>query len=169
MMVVNGLTLPASFEQFISRPNASYTDWLPKENRDAYGNDWRTFPMEVFTDPANMDGWSAALPGDLRVASETEEQVAERNAAAADRPGFIPWITDFSRIIQFAKNSTGEAYCFDFRDDPQRPSVIYLNEWYWWRVAPDFDTFESILELYDESQDLDDRDDEIQRRRNPDY
>jgi hypothetical protein len=169
MMVVNGLTLPASFERFISRPEAQITYWLPKENLDAYGNDWRTFPMEVVTTQETSGRWTAGIPGGVPVTSETEEQVAERNAAAADRPGVIPWITDFSRIIEFARNGTGESYCFDFRDDPQKPSVIFLDGWYWRRVAPDFDTFEGILEPYDWSQDPDDRDEEIQRKRNPDY
>jgi hypothetical protein len=169
MMVVNGLTLPASFERFIDRPDAYMVSWLPKENLDAYGNDWRTFPMEVFTDRETISERTARLPGNERLANETEELVAERNAASADRPGSIPWITDFSQILQFGRNGTDEAYCFDFRDDPHKPSVIYMDEWYWRQVAPDFETLEGILEEYDGRQCLDDRDEEIQRRRNPDY
>jgi len=65
--------------------------------------------MEVVTTQETSGRWTAGIPGGVPVTSETEEQVAERNAAAADRPGFIPWITDFSRILQFARNDTGEA------------------------------------------------------------
>src|SRR5579871_1576584 len=113
MLVVHGFTLPASLARFINRSGvqaAVYISWLPKENLDAYGNEWRTAPMEVFIGQQILSGWAPGLPNTPRLASETEEQVAERNAAAADRPGFIPWITDFSRIIQFAQNSAGEAY-----------------------------------------------------------
>jgi len=68
MMVVNGLTLPASFERFIDRPDAYMVSWLPKENLDAYGNDWRTFPMEVFTDRETISERTAWLPGNERLA-----------------------------------------------------------------------------------------------------
>ena len=61
-------------------------------------------------------------------------------------PGFIPYITDFSHIVCFAIAGGGEHFCFDFREDATCPSVVWWDDSYWRRVAPDFQSF---IELFD--------------------
>jgi hypothetical protein len=167
-MMVNGLTLPASFVQFNDGHKGQRVEWLPKDNLDAYGNDWHG-TMEFFANPEEMAYWSARLPDLLR--GETEEQVAERERQRQkflDKlPGSIPWITDFSHIVEIGLDYTGSKYCLDFRSDPRNPSVICYDHGSWRRVAPDFDTLAGILEPYD-GQDLEERDREIERRLHPD-
>src|ERR1051326_3486585 len=124
-MMVNGLALPASFEQFIEGHKGQRVQWLPKDDLDAYGNDW-TGPMEFFANPEEMAYWTERLRELL--GGETEEQVAEREREGLkfldQLPGSIPWITDFSPIVEIGLDDTGSKYCLDFRSDPRNPSVI---------------------------------------------
>jgi hypothetical protein len=111
-------------------------------------------------------GWTAELPRDLRVESQTEEQIAKRNAAAADWPGAIPYIRDFSQIVQFGRSGSGEAFCFDFRDNRQEPSVIFWDDCYWRRVASDFEIFIDLFKPYDSEEFLQTLDEEQRRKFN---
>lgn len=67
----------------------------------------------------------------------------------ADAPGYIPDIVDFSKIVCFGISGDGAPFCFDFRDNESNPSVIWWDDVYWRRVAPDFASF---LELFDISR-----------------
>ena len=148
-MRVKEFQLPASFEQFIAGHTGQRMEWLPKDDLDAYGEEWPACPMEFFANPEEMAYWSERLSDLLR--GETKEQVAERERQRQkylDKlPGSIPWITDFSHIVEIGLDDTGSKYCLDFRSDPRYPSVICYDHGCWRRVAPDFDTLVGILEL----------------------
>jgi hypothetical protein len=55
-------------------------------------------------------------------------------------PGFVPYITDFERILAFAIAGDGSPFCFDYRENTD-PSVIWWDDAYWRRIAPSFSTF----------------------------
>src|SRR5438034_453169 len=84
---------------------------------------------------------AGCLPVAFRVAETAPEEIAEWDAESANRRGFIPFITDFSEIVQFGYAGDGAAYCFDYRENPDEPSIIHWNEAYWRRVAPHFQYF----------------------------
>ena len=69
-------------------------------------------------------------------------QKAKAEGKGASRePGFISYITDFSEIVCFGMDGSGAYFCFDFREDKNKPSVIWWSDVYWRRIAPDFEAF----------------------------
>lgn len=154
-MTVNGLELPRPFVEFYNENR--YTDWHPKGQPDAYGN-----PLESDFGPLHsvegMEEDTAELvrysPPDLS-SYPAEVQRRVREEMATERPGFLAEITDFSKIVQFGRTGSGAPYCFDFRDNPQQPSVIHFGDRYgrWRRLAPDFVAFISLFERYEEEED----------------
>lgn len=143
-MVVNGLQLPASFLQFwqAMHKGEQPDKWVLKENVDAYGHPWET-GLEVYWDPKTMEQETAELP--KRFVMDDADKI---NASCADEPGSIPFITDFSKIVCFGETAGGEVFCFDFREDPKEPGVIYW-EGCWRRVAPNFQAFMALFEPHD--------------------
>jgi hypothetical protein len=87
------------------------------------------------------DKWSPPL-----LQSQTEK--------ARAYPGFIPYIEDFSMIVQFGRKLSGAPFCFDFRENAREPSVIHWEDGgcYWRRLAPSFDTFISLFERCSEEE-----------------
>ena len=67
-------------------------------------------------------------------------------ARQAEVPGFLPYIGDYSQIVVFGSTGSGDPFCLDYRDDPQEPKVIFFQDGYWQRVAPNFDAFWELLE-----------------------
>jgi hypothetical protein len=63
-----------------------------------------------------------------------------------NEPGYIRYIKDYSKIVWFAAGGDGSPFCFDFRDNKDNPSVIWWDDAYWRRIAPDYDSF---IELFD--------------------
>ena len=173
-MVVNGLTLPTAYERLIGQGDRSH-HWTLKENQDAYGHYLGLSDLELFTDMDRITRETEWLPGSFKIDRLSPGEVEQRNVEDAGEPGFIPFITDFSRIVQFGRNGEGDPCCFDFRENSQEPSVIFFDEYYWRRIAPDFKAFiglyrpVSLREMVDKlkamGQDLNAMLNEEQRRR----
>lgn len=62
-------------------------------------------------------------------------------------PGFILDITDFSEIICFGDGGDASPFCFDYRNDSDNPSVIWWNDDHWRRIAPDYESFRTLLDV----------------------
>jgi hypothetical protein len=163
-MTVNGLKLPDAFVALIDRPkplirwNAkgdpeawSYKGgegglyWVPIE--DANSDDGLP-DLDLFSSQAKIERETNRLPKTFHVADCLPEESAEWESRNAHRPGFLPLITDYSKIVYFGDTDTGPAFCFDYRENADEPAVI---QWYdgwasWRRFAPNFDYFMSLFE-----------------------
>jgi hypothetical protein len=142
-VTVNGWELPASFAEFFEREWS--TLWRPKRGVDAYGHRF-TANFEPLDSLDLIQADTAYLPTGFSAKEWLPEWIARNEG----RPGFIPYIEDFSPIVQFGRQLTGSPYCFDFRESAQAPSVIFWDDGgcYWRRVAPDFDAFISLFERF---------------------
>jgi SMI1/KNR4 family protein SUKH-1 len=150
LWVVNGLTLPADYAPFVKRSEHA-PDWHFKGQADAYGRPcgaqffpYRTLEQTVGETLGLTEFFS---PGYTRLYTpQAEEQDWVR--CEAERPGFLPDIADFSKIVWFGRTPAGEPVCFDFRESTQEPSIIYCPDMYchWRRVAPNFHAFVALLE-----------------------
>ena len=105
-MVVNGLRLPGAFVQLVSQPNAT-SDWMLKEDRDAYGNHWEV-DLELCTDLGKIMAETEYLPQAFKLAIRTPEEIERGDALSANKPGSIPFITDFSQVVRFGRDSAGD-------------------------------------------------------------
>jgi hypothetical protein len=118
MMTVNGLHLPASFAEFFTEHWC--TNWDLKENVDADGH-----PLETGFEPLDsverMEEDTAGLAQYGHISPEEVQRQTERERAS---PGFIPYIRDFTKIVQFGRTGSGAPFCFDFRENAREPSVI---------------------------------------------
>jgi hypothetical protein len=143
-MVVNGLKLPESFVQLI-RSGGLPNVWVLKMEVDAYGNEFQS-ELRLLRAVQPMEQGAEALPVlfELQV-SATPEERQQMDADSANEPGFIPYLFDFSEVVWFGDGHEDSPFCFDFRDDPQEPSIIYWDDVYWRRVAPNFMAF---IDLY---------------------
>jgi hypothetical protein len=148
-MIVNGLKLPPSFTEFVQEHG--YSDWHLKEDIDAYG-----YPLEAHFVPLDHLETIAARTAELAQdfgppdLSGYSPEIQAKVRAELDTvpPGFVPEITDFSKIVQFGTSPTGEPFCFDFRENSQEPGVICFpdRDARWRRIAPDFETFIRLFE-----------------------
>jgi hypothetical protein len=147
-MMVNGLKLPESFVKLIDRPEP-LDYWIgDEEGVDAYGHQLGD-DLWLFDSLAEIEEETNRLPDDFHVASLTPETIEKWHVAYMQHPGFIPYITDFSRIVSFGKTPSGERYCFDYRENPHEPSIIHWADAYWRRVAPTFDALISRFQPYE--------------------
>jgi SMI1/KNR4 family protein SUKH-1 len=147
MTVVNGLTLPAAFVQLVSQA-ATPISWDLRENRDAYGNRWHA-DLYLHQHLEWIAHETRELPRRFKVAIRTPEEIEKGNEYSAHSPGFIPFITDFSRVVCFGRNAEGHAVCFDYRNTSLEPSIIFWDDCYWRRVAPSFDTLMSLFQPHE--------------------
>jgi SMI1/KNR4 family protein SUKH-1 len=156
MMTAKGLRFPASFVQFFKEQR--YSNWDLKENVDAYGH-----PLETDFEPLDtaerMKQNTAELakyfgPPDQHREGITPEVLKMVQQQIAKDPSFLFDITDFSKIVQFGRSAGGAPFCFDYRGDLQEPSVILHDDRHgrWRRLAPNFDTFLSLFERYEEEE-----------------
>src|SRR5260370_38867353 len=130
-MTVNGLKLPDAFVALIDRPeplsywtpkgdNEAWTYkggegglyWIPKDDPDS--GDWLA-DLELFKSLAEVEEKTNRLSVTLHLSEYTPEEIAEWDARYAKRRGWIPFITDFSKIVCCGQTDLGEAYCFDYR------------------------------------------------------
>jgi hypothetical protein len=140
MMTVNGLRLPEAFVELISQPDLPY-QWVPKKDAvDASGQPLNVLPLELYTDLETIDGRTAVLSRLYR-----EENRFQGLPALAQEDDSAPDTADISKIVWFGGTSSGEPYCFDFRDDPTAPSVIYWDDGEWLRLASNFSDFMSLF------------------------
>jgi hypothetical protein len=142
MMTVSGLQLPASFVRFFGEHR--YTNWDLKGKADAYGNPLQADFMPHST-IERMEQKTAKL-------SQYFGPAHPPVAPCYQEPGFLFDITDFSKIACFGRTVGGAPFCFDFRENPDEPSVIFHDDLYarWRRIAPDFDSFIGLFERYEE-------------------
>lgn len=140
-MLVNGFRLPSAFVDAVSRTDAGAPLML-REEVDAYGNQFGMTALELLSDPTAITEETARLSEDFR---------SENNAdyLFADSDGLVPWIEDFSKIVCFGHMGERDPVCFDFRNDPEDPSVIYWADAYWRRLAPSFQAFLDLFEPFD--------------------
>jgi SMI1/KNR4 family protein SUKH-1 len=136
MVTANGLPLPASLVLLLR----DGVLWLKlKANVDAYGDpfegDWRPLSDDEITRDSThlQEYWGGMTQEDIQRSTEEEQ----------DSPGFLTYITNFSKIVRFGETITGEPYCLDYRESPQEPRVIHWDDGdcYWRQVAPNFDSF----------------------------
>lgn len=143
-MTVNGHRLPATLSHALasSRLRRAVGSWPLKVNRDSFGNELETELGEVFDTLDRIREETDALPVGFPA-----DQIPDRWPREFIGPGAIRDIRDFSRIVCFAIAGGGEPFCLDYRDDPERPSVIWWDDCYWRKVAPDFDAFMDLFDL----------------------
>jgi hypothetical protein len=162
LMVVNGLKLPDALVALIDRPEPIVW-WVPKggdeqwvfkggeggvywaPKGDADRHDYLDM-LELIRSLKEIEEETNTLPIAFHVAEYTPEEIAEWNAMFANLRGFMPFITDFSQIVQFGYAGDGAAYCFDYRENPDEPSIIHWADGYWRRVAPHFRYFIDLFE-----------------------
>jgi hypothetical protein len=161
-MTVNGLRLPDAFVALIDRPQP-LVRWKPRGGDQAWiykggegGLYWIPTPgadsahglttIQLFGSLAEVEEETNRLPITFHVAEYTPEEIAEWDASYAHLPGFLPFLSDFSKIVYFGDTDAGEAFCFDYRESPEEPSVIHWADAYWRRFAPNFDAFISLFD-----------------------
>jgi hypothetical protein len=150
LWVVNGLKLPADYVRFVERSERS-PDWRFKEGLDSYGrpSGLHFYPYRTLKE-TTLETTQLAEHFGTRYAPHftPADEEAARARCEAQCPGFLPDLNDFSKIVWFGRTPTGEPVCFDFRDNPREPSIIYWPDMYclWRRVAPDFTNFAALLE-----------------------
>lgn len=139
-MQINGLQLPERFvraldDRELSRDVGSWD----LRSTDAFGNLLETSFGEVHGTFAAISAATSELPNSFEVdgcyGSENDSE---------HQPGVIPDIVDFAKIVCFGISGDGSPFCFDYRDGPV-PSVIWWDDVYWRRVAPDFDSFVGLI------------------------
>jgi hypothetical protein len=162
-MTANDLKLPEAFVALVDRPKP-LVYWEPKGGPNAWmfkggeGGLYWVPKGDADSDDilpglilprslAQIEEETNKLPVRYHLDDYTPEEIAKGDAEDADLPGFIPFISDFSQIVVFGHNDMGEDYCFDYRENPDGPSIIHWNDSYWRRVAPNFDAFISLFEV----------------------
>jgi hypothetical protein len=144
-MVVKGLHLPESFVQFWQaiREGTLREAWVAKDRVDAYGHPWGA-EVEIYTDERTMeeatDSWAQT------VQSWSDAEIQEGVEANQHEPGFVPYVVDFTKVLCIGNTPSGEDLCLDFRTDALEPSVIYWDDVFWRRLAPNFDSFFALLQ-----------------------
>ena len=144
-MRVRGLALPSEFVSCIESGvlRRARGSWPLRFNREAFGNPWEAELGDVYASVGDIERESDLLP------KHFGPDTGDVPEMFSDEPGFIPYISDFSRILAFAIAGDGAPYCFDYRGPSDQPSVIWWDDVYWRRVAPDFTKF---LGLFDVNQ-----------------
>jgi hypothetical protein len=138
-MVVKGFQLPAAFVDLFHEGGIPYST-NEACGVDAYGNPWEC-ELELHVDLSSFEWWSDHLQ---------EAFSCDPNDPPPQPPyhssGFIPYIDDFSQIVCFGTGHEGSPFCFDYRANQDTPSIIYWDDIYWRRVAPDFETLLTLFE-----------------------
>jgi hypothetical protein len=148
-MVVKGFQLP-DFVRLIGDLDFYGDDSAPPDDDfdspldlvDAYGNPWYA-DLEIYPTPAVIERQNRLIEENMRMDPNTP-----RPGGPGHCPGFIPYIDDYSQIVCFGASGSGEPYCFDFRDNPDKPSIIKWDDVYWTRIAPDFESLLTLLEPF---------------------
>jgi hypothetical protein len=143
MIEIAGLPVPEAFVR-AARANLISEGVVlrPVDGVDAYELPLSPTLAHLYFEPATL------MRATSRVAIGFEAD-SWYGARTPDVAGAIADITDFSRILCFGFSAEGEPFCFDFRDDLERPSVICWDgeALAWRRIAPDAETFLRIFSL----------------------
>lgn len=148
-MKIKGLDLPSSFVEIIRLGNLrrEYGCWNLREEIDAYGNPFESELCDIYD-------------SELKIIEETNDLLKYFSSDGfygepsewENEPGFIPDITDFSEIICFGVAGDGAPFCFDYRNkSSESPSIIWWNDAYWRRIAPNFEVFIDLFNLNEET------------------
>ena len=143
-MKTNGLDLPPLFIDTISegRLKREIGSWELIRDIDAFGNPLETSLGEVFDTFERLKKETDELPTGFEADGYYGEPAPD-----LEGPGAIPDIRDFSKIVCFAISGDGSPFCFDYREDINEPSVIWWDDMYWRRLAPNFGSFLSLFNL----------------------
>ena len=145
-MNINGLVLPAKF--VISIQQGTFRrkrgSWQLLQDVDAWG-----LPLET-----NLD---KVYEAETHILTETDKLThdfppdgldgLDGPDPCEDMPGFIPYITDFSKIVCFGISGEDAPFCFDYRANDPSPEVIWWEDAFWRRVAPDWASFVALFDL----------------------
>lgn len=144
-MEINCLKLPQSFVRAIlsGTLKREMGSWQLKHPLDFYGDPLETELGDVFENAKTILSATEQLPRDFVVDGYYGDDYYRQ------KPGFIPDIIDFSRIVHFGDSGDGAPFCFDFRENADEPSVIWWDDVYWRKVAPSFQAFLDLFELYE--------------------
>lgn len=140
-MTVNNHPLPALFlEIYADILSGGLSDWWEQKGEvDSYGHSWQAC-LRIENHIGSIEWQTSQLAKEYLPENNTDE-------LSFPKPGFIPWITDFSQIVYFGERGNGAPFCFDFRDNPEEPSIIeWADAAHWRRVAPSFETFILLFE-----------------------
>lgn len=143
-MIINNLKLPISFVETLQKETLrrNIGCWDLREEVDAYGNHLESDLGELYETEDALIRETNLLPKGFEPNSYYGEP-----SESQDEPGFIPDIVDFSKIICFGISGDGAPFCFDYRDNLNEPSIIWWDDVYWRRIAPDFDSFLVLFDL----------------------
>jgi hypothetical protein len=136
MIMIKGLRLPDLFEQLtepIRARNEVAECYRLKQEVDAYGRFWES-ELDLYGDLERIEDRTRAEEYDFQ--ERYEEAISTYGPKNENKPGFIPYIFDFSQIVCIGRSGGDNPHCLDFRDDPDEPSVIYWQYDHWRRVAP---------------------------------
>jgi hypothetical protein len=144
LMKINCFNLPTLFLDAISQGwlKRGIGSWSLTQNIDALGNPLETELGEVFDTFERLKKETDELPSGFEINGYYGE-----SAPGLEEPGAIPDIHDFSKIVCFAISGDGSPFCFDYRQSAKNPSVIWWDDVYWRRIAPDFRSFLALFNL----------------------
>lgn len=108
----------------------------------------------------DSDSYGFLLECEIVESFYTEKAIARAHRALVEKftskdrkwttsDGVILWhISDLSKVIPFARDSSGYYFCFDFRQSNSDPSILYWDATVqgWRQIADDFTSF---FELFD--------------------
>jgi len=136
-MMVNGLTLPSVLVDALrsGRLRRDLGVWQLKAEKDTYGNPLET-DLRIIDSEEKIQQTTGALPASFQADGYYGESLADIAG-----PGAIADIIDFSQIVCFADSGDGAPFCLDFRESSTCPSVIWWDDVYWRRIAPDVASF----------------------------
>jgi hypothetical protein len=112
----------------------------PHDGVDAYGHPLTLSLAQIYHESADVIRATIRLA----IGFEADDWYGARTP---ESPGAIADVVDFSRVLCIGSSTEGEPFCFDFRDDPEHPSVICWDgdALSWRRIAPDAETFLRIF------------------------
>ena len=147
-MTVNGHQLPAAFLRAVASGvlRREVGSWRLRSNRDATGQPLETELAEVYETPEAIERETFRLPDGFEPNGVYGESLSEMSG-----PGAVPDIVDFARVLCFGMSGDGAPFCFDYRDEPGEPRVLWWDDMYWRVVAPDFASFLAMFEVPDAS------------------
>lgn len=143
-LVVNGLRVPAALVQAVQQRGRV---WAPRDGVYPFGARWKRH-LQLSLDERSLAKSSEWLDP---FGAESQRFLHGSDAWEID-PGFIPYITDFSQILDCGIETLVRPVCLDFRDSPLEPSVIYWTGTYWRRIAPSVDAFITMIEPWDDQK-----------------
>jgi SMI1/KNR4 family protein SUKH-1 len=159
-MEVYGFQLPAAFVQLQRDIRERNLDsiWVQKNRVDAFGRPWEVSDI-TFADAIEE------IKEDIDFLRQCFRQGGfHQIEQARNAPGFVADFTDVSKLVWFGRMATGDPYCFDFGNDPEKPSIIFWETapgfCYWRRVAPDFESFIALFQPSSEAEPFDPGDEE---------